>query len=76
MSNQRQVVQGDEAHRLALLEHSVEHDLLIPPKLSYYPQIESIVWRNVRAAMTEAVAIADAVVEIERKIEECVTHAA
>jgi multiple sugar transport system substrate-binding protein len=76
MSVQRQAMQGDEARRLALLEHSVEHDLLMPPKLSYYPQIESIVWRNVRAAMIGNVPIADALMEIERKIEECVTNAA
>jgi multiple sugar transport system substrate-binding protein len=76
MSGQRQAMPGDEAHRLALLEYSVEHDLLMPPKLSYYPQIESIVWRNVRAAMIGAVPIADALVEIERKIEECVANAA
>jgi len=76
MSDQRQAIQGSGAQRLALLEHSIEHDLILPPKLSYYPQIEDILWRNVRAAMTGAVAIADALVEIERKIEECVTNAA
>ena len=76
MLDHRQAMQGGEVRRLALLEYSIEHDLLIPPKLSYYPQIESIVWRNVRAAMIGSVPIADALAEIERKIEECVTNAA
>lgn len=76
MAQQRQAVEGEDAHRLNLLETSIEHDLIIPPKLPYYPHIENILWRNVRAAMTGAATIADALAEIERKIEECVTHAA
>lgn len=76
MAQRRQIVEGHEAHRLNLLEHSIEHDLIIPPKLPYYPHIEDILWRNVRAAMTGAVTIADALLEMERKIEECVTNAA
>jgi hypothetical protein len=38
--------------------------------------MEDILWRNVRAAMTGQTAIADALVEIERRIGECVAHAA
>ena len=76
MREQQQTAEGDEARRLTLLESSIEHDLIIPPKLSYYPRIEDILWRNVRAAMTGETVIAEALVEIERRIEECVTHAA
>jgi multiple sugar transport system substrate-binding protein len=76
MEEQRQAAQGDEIHRLALLESAIERDLIIPPKLPYYPRIEDILWRNVRAAMTGQTAITDALVEIERRIEECVAHAA
>jgi hypothetical protein len=75
MREQQQTAKGDDA-RLTLLESSIERDLIIPPKLPYYPRIEDILWRNVRAAMTGETAVAEALVEIERRIEECVTHAA
>ena len=60
----------------ALLDSSIEHDLIIPPKMPYFPRIEDILWRNVRAAMTGETAIPDALAEIERRIEECVSNAA
>jgi multiple sugar transport system substrate-binding protein len=72
----QQAAQGDESHRLGLLRDSIEHDLIVPPKLPYYPHIEDILWRNVRAAMTGEAAIADALVAIERRIGECVADAA
>jgi multiple sugar transport system substrate-binding protein len=76
MEEQRRAARGDEAHRLALLEGAIEHDLIIPPKLPFYPRIEDILWRNVRAAMTGQTAIPDALAEIEARIGECVVHAA
>jgi multiple sugar transport system substrate-binding protein len=76
MRERQQAARGDEERRLALLRHSIEHDLIIPPKLAYYPRIEDILWRNVRSAMTGEVAVAAALVEIERRIAECVAHAA
>jgi multiple sugar transport system substrate-binding protein len=76
MEEQRRAAPADEAHRLTLLESAIEHDLIIPPKLPYYPRIEDILWRNVRAAMTGQTATTDALVEIERRIGECVAHAA
>ena len=54
-----------DADRLALLSRSIESDLIIPPKLSYYPEIEDILWRTVRAAMIGEVAIPDALADIE-----------
>jgi len=76
MEEQQKAAQGGEAERLALLGSAIEHDLIIPPKLAYYPRIEDILWRNVRSAMTGETPIPDALVEIERRIEECVAHAA
>lgn len=76
MAEQREAAMGADAHRLALLSGSIERDLIIPPKLPYYPRIEDILWRNVRAAMIGETAIPDVLVEIERRIEECVAHAA
>jgi multiple sugar transport system substrate-binding protein len=72
MEAYRKSVQGDEAARMGLLENSIEHDLIIPPKLSYYPRIEEILWRNVRSAMIGETAIPAALAEIERRIAECV----
>ncbi len=76
MEEYRKSVHGDEAARMALLENSIQHDLIIPPKLSYYPRIEDILWRNVRSAMIGETAINDALSEIERRIAECVADAA
>lgn len=76
LEQQRRAAQGAEAQRLALLEGAIENDLIIPPKLPHFPRMEDILWRNVRAAMTGQTAIADALVEIERRIGECVAHAA
>jgi len=74
MERQRQAAQGHEADRMALLANAIEHDLIIPPKLPYYPEIEDILWRNVRSAMTGETAIADALVEIERRIGRAKAH--
>ncbi len=76
MAAQQGAARGEQAERLALLGNSIENDLIIPPKLAYYPRIEDILWRNVRSAMTGETPIAEALVEIERRIGECVAHAA
>ncbi len=76
MSEQRQTVHGDVPQRLNMLSHSIENYLIISPKLNYYPHIEDILWRNVRAAMVGEAPIADELKEIERRIEEFVTNAA
>jgi len=36
-----------EAERWKLLETVIANDALIPPKLTYYPEIEEILWRTV-----------------------------
>ncbi len=76
MDEQRRAVTDEEAERLSLLSASIEGDLIVPPKLSYYPQIEDILWRTVRAAMIGEMPPADAIAEIEQRIAGCVAHAA
>lgn len=71
---QRKVI-GQDAERLNLLGHSIECDLIIPPKISQYPEIENILWRTVRAAMLGEIAIGAALERIESGIAECVAHA-
>ena len=76
MAERQEAARGADSERLALLRRSIEHDLIIPPKLAYYPRIEEILWRTVRSAMTGELPVADALVEIERRIGECVANAA
>ena len=68
MENQRREATGMDAERLALLDRSIQSDLIIPPKLSYYPEIEDILWRTVRAAIVGEVPIPDALADIEARI--------
>ncbi len=72
MAQQQAEARGDDAHRLALLSRSIEHDLILPPKLPYYPRIEDILWRSVRAGMIGEATIPDTLRQIERQIAECV----
>jgi hypothetical protein len=45
--------------------------MLIPPTLSYYPEIEEIIWRTVRAAMIGEITIHAALTTMEDRITEC-----
>lgn len=76
MARQERSAQGDDAQRLALLRESIANDLIIPPKLAYYPRIEEILWRTVRSAMTGEIGIPEALGQMEMKIAECVANAA
>jgi multiple sugar transport system substrate-binding protein len=64
-----------EAERWRLLDLVVANDMLIPPRLSYYPEIEEILWRTVRSAMTSEIGIGAALETMERRIAETHTHA-
>ena len=66
---------GADAHRLTLLQEAIATDLIIPPKLPCYPEIEDILWRSVRAAMTGELGIPEALAEIEHRIAERVAQA-
>jgi multiple sugar transport system substrate-binding protein len=68
MAECRATANGAAAERWQLLETAIAHDLIIPPKLAYYPLIEDILWRTVRAAMIGELAIDDALVQIEQRI--------
>lgn len=60
------------AERWRLLELVIGNDMLIPPRLSYYPEIEEILWRTVRSAMTGEIGVSDALRTMEKRIRE--TH--
>jgi len=60
------------AGRWKLLDQVIAHDMLIPPRLSYYPEIEEILWRTVRSAMTGEIDIEPALESMQARIVE--TH--
>lgn len=72
----RQPAAGPNSARLSLLECSIQSDLIVPPKLAVYPDIEAILWRTVQLAITGAIEIPDALRHIEIEIAERVAHAA
>ena len=66
-----QEIRGENSARWGLLEDVIAHDLVIPPRIDYYPEIEEILWRTVRAAMTGEMSTEAALSEIENEIAEC-----
>jgi ABC-type glycerol-3-phosphate transport system substrate-binding protein len=65
-----------EAERWSLLDLVVANNMLIPPRLSYYPEIEEILWRTVRSAMTGEMPVDTALETMQRRIAETHRHAA
>jgi len=61
-----------QAERWRLLESVIANDMLVPPRLPYYPEIEEILWRTVRSAMTQEISIRTALETMENRIAE--TH--
>jgi ABC-type glycerol-3-phosphate transport system substrate-binding protein len=76
MEEHRRDATGDQAGRLSLLSASIEHDLIVPPKLPSYPRTEEILWRNVRSAFTGEADVTEALIEMEHRISDCVTAGA
>jgi multiple sugar transport system substrate-binding protein len=65
------VADAAEAERWKLLDQVIATDMLIPPGISYYPEIEEILWRTVRSAMIGTMSIAAALETMETRITEC-----
>jgi hypothetical protein len=72
----RESASGAEAERWRLLQSVIESDLIIPPKLSFYPNIEEILWRTIRAATLGEIGIETALEAIEQQISSCVRRRA
>jgi multiple sugar transport system substrate-binding protein len=64
-------IRGQDSERWGLLEQVIDSDMLIPPRLAYYPEIEEILWRTVRSAMTGEIDIEKALEQMEMRIVEC-----
>jgi multiple sugar transport system substrate-binding protein len=65
------VADAAEAERWKLLDQVIATDMLIPPGIAYYPEIEEILWHTVRSAMVGMMSIAAALETIEVRITEC-----
>jgi multiple sugar transport system substrate-binding protein len=76
MAQQRNSGDSSARARLDLLNASIENDLIIPPRLSYYPEIENILWRTVRSAIIGEIEVSAALAQMEQRIEGCVSNAA
>ena len=60
-----------ESERWRLLDCVIAEDVLFPPSIPYYPEIEDLLWRTVRSAMTDEMGIPAALDAMERGIAEC-----
>ena len=76
MEQQQCAAAPADAARWQLLAQVIESDLIIPPQVPYYPEIEDVLWRNVQAAMLGQVAIPEALAGMESKIAEIAADAA
>jgi multiple sugar transport system substrate-binding protein len=61
----------EDAERWQLLELMLTRDLLVPPALSCYPEIENILWRTAQSAITGRISVAEALEEMEERIAGC-----
>jgi hypothetical protein len=64
-------IRPQNAPRWELLEQVIAGDILVPPRLAYYPEIEEILWRTVRSAMIGEIELEAALIEMENRITEC-----
>ena len=67
--------QGTEhdAKRMAVLEETITHYAMIPPKFAKYPFIEDILWSGVQEAMTGQCTVKEALLSMEVKVQEVLT---
>jgi multiple sugar transport system substrate-binding protein len=67
----RSAAEPPEAKRWNLLDLVIANDMLTPPAFSYYPEIEDILWRTVRSAMTAEIGVEEALQHMESRITDC-----
>jgi multiple sugar transport system substrate-binding protein len=62
-----------DAKRMAVLEETITHYAMIPPKFAKYPLIEDILWAGVQEAITGRQTPKDALHLMENKVREVLT---
>jgi multiple sugar transport system substrate-binding protein len=68
MAEERSVSAGDILERLNLLETAIASDVIIPPPLARYPEVENIVWKTARSAILGQTSITAALEAMESGI--------
>lgn len=61
---------GRDAKRMAVLEETVTHYAMVPPKFAKYPLIEDILWSGVQEAMTGKHTAKETLLLMEKKVRE------
>lgn len=61
-----------ELQRWHILEAVIENSVLIPPKMSYYPEIEAVLWHTVQNAMVGKIDVANALHSIVSQITDII----
>jgi multiple sugar transport system substrate-binding protein len=64
---QQETDQANRA-RLAMLEHVIAGQILIPPKLARYPEIEEVLWRTVQRGFMGEIEIDDALKSMTKQV--------
>jgi multiple sugar transport system substrate-binding protein len=59
-----------DAKRMAALEETITHYAMIPPKFAKYPLVEDILWAGVQEAITGKLTPREALLFMERKVQE------
>lgn len=60
---------GDAQERWTALEKVLQNQMLIPPKLAYYPHIEDVIWTTVQECITGERGIPDTLKQITQQVE-------
>lgn len=60
---------GAARARWSALETAIQDQILIPPKLAYYPHIEDVIWTTVQACIVGERAVSDALTQITEQIK-------
>jgi len=72
MSRVLEAASEDELRRWETLESVIEESVLIPPKMSCYPEIEAVLWRTVQRGMIGELTVEAALHSIVSQVAEIV----
>ena len=61
---------GRDAKRMAVLEETITHYAMTPPKFAKYPLIEDILWSGIQEAMTGRQTAKEVLLLMEKKVRE------
>jgi multiple sugar transport system substrate-binding protein len=56
--------------RLAMLEHVIANQILVPPRFAAYPRVEEVLWRTVQRAVTGEATVDEALGHITEQVRQ------